>query len=352
MSDAIRVLDDAIAAAPNPRLRARARIEREFVRLETETSGGTEHARRVADAALPVLQGDDHGRCRALSLRAQAEWIVGRVEAADGAWAQAAACAERAHDERELFAILGWRATAAVFGPASVDEAIRRCEEVRDIVSASPVAVAWAVNALALLHAMRCDFARAERCLEQANETLHQLGSLHSSVSHIEALVRLLAGVPARAEATLRAGVEALASMSAGDLLATTTAMLAQAVYEQGRRDEAGDLCRAAAESAAPDDIVTQVIWRGVMAKVLAAEGRCNQAEPLAREAVALIEPTDLLSHHGDAMLDLAEVLHGCSRHDAYQDVAHAALSLYEHKGNTAGAARARALLSDRGGRR
>ncbi len=353
MADATRVLDEAIASAPAPWLEARARVEREFVRLEIETSVGIEHALQVVDEVLPVLEreGDEHGRCRALSLRAQAAWLAGSVDRADVAWGEAAACARRAGDERELFAILGWRATAAVFGPTPVGEAIRRCEELRDLVSASPVALAWAVNALALLHAMSGDFGPAEQLLEQANETIHQLGSLHSSVSHIEALVRLLADEPSLAERTLRAGVRALASMTDRAMLATTTAMLAQAVYAQGRMGEADELCRAAAEAGAADDIVTQVIWRGVRAKVLAQAGRCEEAAPLAREAVALVRPTDLLSHHGDAMLDLAEVLRACGCGEDSQRAVRSALSLYEQKGNAPGAARARSLLSNRGGR-
>jgi class 3 adenylate cyclase/tetratricopeptide (TPR) repeat protein len=352
MADATRVLDEAIASAPAPWLEARARVEREFVRLEVETSVGIEHARCVADEVLPVLrsEGDDHGQCRALSLRAQAGWLAGWVDRADAAWGEAAVCARRAGDERELFAILGWRATAAVFGPTQVDDAIRRCEQYRELVSASPVALAWAVNALALLHAMSGDFELAERLLEQANETIHQLGSLHSSVSHIEAVVRLLAGEPALAERPLRAGLQTLASMTDRAMLATTSAMLAQAVYAQGRMREADELCQAAADAAAVDDIVTQVLWRGVRAKILAHEGRCEQAQPLARAAVALIEATDLLSLHGDAMLDLAEVLRACGRADDAERAVRAALSLYEKKGNTPGAARARSLLSDGGG--
>jgi class 3 adenylate cyclase/tetratricopeptide (TPR) repeat protein len=350
MSDAARVLDDAIATAPEPRLEARARIEREFVRLEVEPSVGTEHARAVADDVLPSLTDEDHGRCRAFSLHAQADWLAGRVEAADAAWASAAECARGAGDDLELFAILGWRATAAVFGPTPVDEGIRRCEEVRDLVSASPVAVAWAVNALALLHAMRGELDLSDQLVRQANETLHQLGTLHSSVSHIEALVRLLAGDTAAAEATLRTGIEALQSMKAADLLATTTAMLAQAVYAQGRAQEADELCRTAADAAGVDDIVTQVIWRGVKAKIDAGRGDFEKAEALAREAVALVEPTDLLSHHGDAMLDLAEVLRACGRTSDSERAIRTGLSMYERKGNAAAASRAWALLSDRGG--
>ena len=353
ISEATAILDEAIAGARKPWLGARARVEREFVRLEAETSVGTEHARRVADEVLPVLEraGDDHGQCRAWCLRAQAAWIAGHVARADDAWGEATACAQRAQDERELFAILGWRATAAVLGPTPVDEGIRRCERLRDLVGTSPVAVAWVANALAPLHAMRGEFETADRLVEEANETIHQLGSLHSSVSHMEAIVRLIEGQHALAERALRSDVDTLTSMSHGDLLATTYAMLAQAVYGQARFTEVGELCRAAADTAAPDDIVTQVIWRSVEAKLLVREGRCDRALALTREAVALIEPTDLLSHWGDAMLDVAEVLRACSSVEEYHDAARVALSSYRQKGSAVGVARASLLLSNRGGR-
>jgi len=349
MAEATRVLDEAIACAPEPRLEAHARIEREFVRLESDTSAGTEHPRRVADEVLPVLESeDDHGgQYRAWSLRAQADWIAGHVGRADAAWREAAECTRRSGDERELFGTLGWRATAAVLGPMPVDEAIRRCEEFREIVAASPVAVAWMVKPLATLYAMRGEFELADRFLQEANEILDQLGNLASTAPHHEALVRLLEGLPALAEPPLRAGAETLASMHADDLLATTTAMLAQAVYAQGRFREADELCRAAADAGAAEDIVTHVIWRGVKAKLLAREGHCEHAEALAREAVGLVEPTDLLQHRGDAMLDLAEVLRMCPRKDTYHRVAQVALSLYEQKGNAVGAARARSLLGN-----
>jgi ATP/maltotriose-dependent transcriptional regulator MalT len=169
-------------------------------------------------------------------------------------------------------------------------------------------------------------------------------------VSHLEAWVRLLAGEPALAEAQLRADMETLSSMNADDALATTTALLAQVVYAQGHLEEAGELCRMTQRRAAAEDTMTQVIWRGVQAKVLADEGRCEEAEALAREAVALAEPTDLLLHRGDAMLDLAEVLRTCERPEESDHAARMALDLYELKGNVAAAARARPPLSQRPG--
>jgi tetratricopeptide (TPR) repeat protein len=347
MGEAIEVLDQAIARAPEQWLECRARIEREFVRLEAETSVGTERARRVADEVLPALEraGDDRGQCRAWSLRAEAAWLMGQVSRADAAWGKAAECAGRAGDERELLGILGWRATAAVFGPTPVDVAISRCDRLRRRVGASPVADAWVLNALALMHAMQGEFELADRLLAEANETLHQLGSLHANVSHIEALVWMLADRPSLAEQLLRADVDALTSMSDRRMLATTTAMLARAVYAQGRLAEAAELCDAAASAGAEDDIVTQVIWRGVKARALAEVGRREEAEELAREAVALIAPTDLLSDHGDAMLALADVLRTCSRTDESERAARTGLALYVKKGNAVAAAWAQSLL-------
>ena len=105
MTDAMRVLDEAIASAPAPRLEARARVEREFVRLETDTGAHVRQSLRVAEAARPVLEreGDDHGQCRLWSLRARVAWMVGRLGEADDAWREAAECARRGGLERDLF---------------------------------------------------------------------------------------------------------------------------------------------------------------------------------------------------------------------------------------------------------
>ena len=123
--------------------------------------------------------------------------------------------------------------------------------------------------------------------------------------------------------------------------------LLAQAVYAQGRIAEASELCRRIDERTVEKDTITLAIWRGVHARVLAREGRAQQAEALGREAVALLEPTDLLSLRGDAMLDLADVL-TTAHHDAGRLVADA-VALYERKGNATAAARD--VLNERGAR-
>jgi hypothetical protein len=349
MTEATRVLDEAITRAPEPRLRAHAQVEREFVRLETETSAGTQRGRRVGDSALTVLQGagDERGQCRVWSLRARIAFIAGRMAAADEAWCEAGECARRAGDERDRFEVIVWRATAAVYGPTPVAEAIARCEAFREVVAASPRALALTLNPLAVLRAMNGELEPARSLLAEANAILAELGGLTAHIHQNEAHVSLLADRPDLAEAALRADLAPLESMQGAGTLVTTRAMLAQAVYAQGRTAEAGELCRATAQATAEDDVFTQVMWRGVQAKVLARDGRCAEAESLARGALDRAAATDLLSLHGDGMLDLAEVLALCSQPHACGDALRAALALYEQKGNIVAAARARALLHE-----
>ncbi len=221
-------------------------------------------------------------------------------------------------------------------------EAIRRCERIRGQVRSSPVAMAETLHPLGLLHAMTGDFDLARRLVGEANGILDELGRMEQAVSHHEALVELLAGRPAEAEARLRPGYEKLERMGERTLLATTAAMLAQAVYAQDRHPEAAELCLASERIAAPEDLATQALWRGVRAKIRAHEGDLDEAYALAHEAVRLVESTDLLNDRGDSLLALAEVLRAGGRASEAKDAARRGLECYERKGNLVSAARAR----------
>jgi tetratricopeptide (TPR) repeat protein len=88
-----------------------------------------------------------------------------------------------------------------------------------------------------------------------------------------------------------------------------------------------------------------------VLARILALRGNLDEAVPLAREAVALMDRTDHTALAGDVLLDLADVLQRAGRNDAAADAIRRALALYEQKGHEVAAARARGLL-DAGARR
>ena len=225
-------------------------------------------------------------------------------------------------------------------------EGISRCEEIRREVAASPVAVAAILHPLAALRAMAGDLDEARRLLREGNAILDELGTLTAAVSHNEPVVEMLAGRPEVAEARLRGGYERLEAMGERAVLATTAALLARAIEAQGRDEEAERYCRVSRETAAPEDLPTQIMWRGTAARVLARRGLGGEATALARAAVELAEGTDLLTIRADAFLDLAEALdlagqpEEADAADLPGDRAPRAQGLYGRRGASAGAAR------------
>jgi hypothetical protein len=76
------------------------------------------------------------------------------------------------------------------------------------------------------------------------------------------------------------------------------------------------------------------MLWRQTRATVLARRGDCIAALRLARQAVALAEQTDDLNAHGDALLDLGDVLALFGRGDEAAAPLEQARALYVSKGN------------------
>jgi len=82
------------------------------------------------------------------------------------------------------------------------------------------------------------------------------------------------------------------------------------------------------------------MLIRQVRAKLLARGGELDAAELLAREAVALGDPTDSLEQKGNARYDLALVLIAANRRGEALEALDEARSLYEQKGHIVGMAR------------
>jgi predicted ATPase len=351
LAEAKGVLIEAIERAEaegDARIASHARVEQQFVRLMADSSRRIDDARGVADTALRVFEenSDDFGCCRAWCLRAWIEWTRCSSARADRAWRRAAVYARRTGQEQELFQILCWRASSALFGPTPVARAIRRCDEIHKRVRSSPGAGAVTSHQLAALHAMRGGFAVARTLIREGNEILNDLGRMNSAVSHAEGWVELLAGRPAAAEERLRLGYGRLEQMGEKAFLASTAAMLAQAIYAQGRYGEAEQFCQVSHSTAAAEDLVTQVMWRGVRAKILARQNRMEEADVLAREALKMAEQTDWLTHHADALLDFSHVVRLMGLSVEADAAARESIKLYERKGNVVSAGAARSWLA------
>lgn len=351
LSEADWVLEDARLVAVrmgDERAESRVLVQAHLLRLLQVAHGGSEEAAEAVARVLPVFERyDDHrGLCSARRLEAWLHWNEARAGAAAEAWERAAHHASDAAEEHARAEILTWIASALWFGPTPIAEAIRRCEEIRGEVAGHLDAEALTLRHLAGLHAMNGDFDLARSLLATSNGVFGELGlTLNAASSHNEALIEMLAGNPAAAETSLRAGYEALTQMGEQAFLSTTAAFLARAVLMQQRADEAEQLAQLSARLTAEGDLLTQVLWRGVQARVRATRGQLDAAEALAREAVALAEQTDFVVYRGDALVDLAHILQDAGRSDEAAESAAAGLQLHERKGNLVTAARIRSEL-------
>ena len=340
LDDAGRALDEAerlAAAADDKRLAAHVLVQRQFLRIFHGEEGGLEEAARAAATVIPVFErlGDDLGLCRARRLEAWLSFTAARGEAAIAAWEQAAAHAQRAGDWHEYYEILTWIASSLWFGPTPAAEGIRRCEAMRVQVRESPESEAAILRQLACLNAIVGRFAIARELIATSNATYADLGlTLYVASSEHEALVELLAGNPAAAERSARAAYRALEEMGERAFRSTMAASLAVAILEQGRDEEAEDFAKLSAQLAASGDLMTQVRWRRVRARVLARRAEIRAAETLAREAVTIAEGTDFVNDRADALVDLSHVLEAARRGDEAVDAVSPALHLYELKGN------------------
>jgi class 3 adenylate cyclase/DNA-binding winged helix-turn-helix (wHTH) protein len=352
LSDADEVLADARRAAAvsgDECVDSRSLVQQQLLRLHGE-SADTAEAAAVVQQVVPVFErsGDDYGLCQAFRVQAWLHWIEAEAEAAAGAWERAAAYAQRAGAEHDRTEILHWVASSHFLGPTPVPDGIRRCEAIRREVSGNLAAVAHVLQSIAALHAMQGRIAGARELLANGNAVFEELGlTLSSAAGQDTAWVELLAGDPVAAECSLRAGYGKLEEMGETNVLSTSAAYLAQALLAQGRDAEAERFAQRSNELAAADDLLTQVMWRGVQARVLAGRGHFEEAERIARESVALAEKTDFVNHKGDALVDFAIVLRLAGRPEQGQAALAEALRLYEQKGNTVAVGKARAELAE-----
>jgi predicted ATPase/class 3 adenylate cyclase len=353
LSEADRVLEAGVDCSrinDDKRLEAHAVVEQLFLQIQVDTQKAMTGARELGERLRVTFEAnqDAQGLCKVWRLRALVHWLEGRCLAADAAWEQAAEYAREAGADRERAEILLWVASSAFYGPTPVEQAIRRCEAIRDEVRGDRRSATATWYPLAGLYAMIGRFDAARELLDLAYKGLEDLGfvTLNSSLAHYDGLVELLAGNLERAEERLRFGLGRLQEMGERAFVSTLAALLAEVLYQRGRHDEAVRFVDRSVEAAAPDDLVAQIAWRTVQAKLLATAGHLENAETLARHAVSLAEKTDLSNDHAAACVALGEVLHKQARPEQAEAVMRDALALYDAKGNIVAVEGMRALMA------
>jgi tetratricopeptide (TPR) repeat protein len=351
LPQAVAVLVEAARAAADrgaTLAEAHARIAQFFVLVQVDPEAAA-HEISVRFEALRntfTAAADDLGLARLWRARALVHWLTGRTQRASAAWERSTRYALRAGDEQGRADALAWLGSAASQGPTPVPRAIARCEAILRELRSDRRLQAATMRPFACLHAMAGRFDEARDLFAQSRAIHDELGvGMHAAVAQEEAFVDFVAGDSAGAEAALRPGYEHLQEIGERALLTTTAGMLARALLEQDRDDEAWALTEVAEETAAPDDLSGNVLYRMVRGQLLARQGAFDEADRMSREAVELSERTDWLMDRGDALMARGEVLSALGDHDAAAGAMRKAFDLYTRKGNVVSANRARTAV-------
>ena len=296
----------------------------------------------TAERAIEIFGelGDDLGLARAWRRISAVRRLRCTFESASDAAKLGLVHARRAEAAQEEARLVDEICSALLFGPAPVDAAIARCEQLLEESRTSRVTEANVSSSLAGLRAMRGDFDDARACIAASRSVYADLGLKFAiaGLAQISGSVELLAGDPEAAERELAAGYEILAEVGARGLLAGE---LARALVAQGRYDDAAVYVAIAEEASGGGDLAPQILWRCAKARIAASTGD-DGAVAVSDAAVRLAEATDALPLVGDAHFEAALVLEALGRDPRI--AAEQASRTYARKGHTVGERAAAAL--------
>ncbi|MGI8607265.1 MAG: hypothetical protein ACR2L0_08985, partial [Gaiellaceae bacterium] len=250
---------------------------------------------------------------------------------------------------RELMFLRISVTAAAGFGFVPQDEVAEEME--RDLAWARRTGSLWLeallIQAMGTVQARRGDPRGGEKLIAQGMSMVVDLGMWLFAAGLVANWIWHVTDDPVTAEERLRESYDTLREAGERGVLGTVAASLGEALYQQGRYDEAEEMARVGEEAAATDDIYLQVFWRAVLAKVLARRGLLGEAEALAHEAVALAYESEYVDARSDAQLALAEVLRLAGRSGEAAEAVEKVRVLHEAKGNVLQVERAQTLLAE-----
>jgi class 3 adenylate cyclase/tetratricopeptide (TPR) repeat protein len=341
---------EAAAARQDRSLAARAELERSKMQLLVEHELSIADSLRQVERVIATLEqaGDDAALARAWWVVGELGWLRCEFAAAEEGMTRSLAHAEQAAAPREVLRARTFLALAAIDGPRPVPEALLRCREILDQARGDQVLEANVGYAMASGEAMQGRFDEARELAARSTAIYEEIGMPFSLAtwSHWPGPVEMLAGDLEAAEQIFRSGYETLVSLGEKLNLSSIAISLAEALYLQGRAEEAEQLTVVGEEASSHEDVWAQVAWRSARAKILAQRGVIADAERLAQEAVELIAEKDVLNMRGQALISLAEVLLAGDRPEEASEYAAEGFRLYEAKGNVVAAEKARGLVA------
>jgi predicted ATPase/DNA-binding SARP family transcriptional activator len=326
---------------------ARARTVQARIRVlhaDIANLQGLKNAEALAEceSAAAVLEsgGDLDGLAEALTAAGRLRFWLGDIPASQVVLERAITCARHSGNHRAQMGASHWLAVTFCFLPIPADTGAARAEQLLADASGDPWAEADLLKPLCHLYAMVGRVADARAAIDRSQAIFAGFGAGLA----LAAMVGLIIGDPAAAERYGRKGYEAFRAMGErGGYVVDLAVLLADALYEQGRFDEAQQLIEQANAEPSPATVSST---RLTQAKLLARSGQFAAARQLVSQAEALLSPTSAPLIRADVLQARAEVERLAGAPGQAAASLRAALLIYEDRRATALAERARAALA------
>ena len=338
-------------AVGDEQVEGRAGVRRLFVRLLRDTrisqARALEEAERYAEGF--EASGDDEGLAEALGLVGMIRFWQGKAAVSEQVFERGLHHARAAGNRRVEGEILRRLALVIDIGPAPAEEGIQRVGAIMAASHGDQRVEVGALRALADLQGMRRHFDEARRHIARAKSLAAELGdhvalaAVHRDAGFVEAR----AGDPVAHEREARIGYEILDRVGDVGHLSSAAPDLGDAIYRQGRYQEALEIAEFSRSITLLGDVDAEVRGLGLLARAKARLGSVEEAEPLAAEAVRLATATDYLELHGNALMNQAEVLTLAGKRAEATPAVRAAIELFGRKGAVVEQGRAQALLQE-----
>ncbi len=348
LSDAAPLLAEARQSA-DPVVAAMATVVENVADMLTQGVLTEEERGARREAARVVLDssGDHEGLALYWWSHAGEMWNTCRAEETAAACEYGLVHARASGRPGRIDDFAWWIRAAYVFGPAHVEEGLRRSTELAKEAGDSPLLQAGVMSMRARLLSMQGDIDSARELQTASRETYIDAGMTvtAASVGMHRAWIEERAGDYGAWEAALRQSMVVLEDLGERGFRGTVCASLAQCLHAQGRLDEIPELLGTVLSTSAPDDLVNFIYVAALEGALHASEGRPAEAEEAGRRALDMAESTDYFFMRTWVRMLLAETLAMADRSAEASALASEALAILDAKGDLTGGVRFRELV-------